>query len=378
MVADLLAEQAHRDLTEPTATGYNDHVAALMEGHRQAGHRAGAEVIASSSDLMGLRVRVTDQLGAEVDSYTDWYSLAADAPVDPEQFLVPGAAEELARPAAVAAAAGASTIRGILPVLPRPVARSLSFTGTGELYWEFVEQGQATGYSAPADEQLTELGSAAAAAAAAPANPRLPRPAPDCTAQQCIALTFDDGPAAETTPILDALAAHNSVGTFFVNGRNMSGQDAVLARIRDEGHQLGNHTQDHPSLSTLPPEGVAAQLQAVAQRLIPYPTAGSPIMRPPYGEFNAAARTEIAKQGYAIILWDVDPQDWATDDPQVIIDRVLGNTERGSIVLSHDTKPATVAAYQTLIPELIRRGFTLVTVSELLGPTAPGEVHFRG
>lgn len=360
------------------ANGYNEHVAQLLAGHVQAGQQPTLEVVASNNELMGLRVHVHDADGAPVDSYTDWYSLTADAPLDPAEFITPAAQEDLGRPAAVAAAAGTSTVTGVLPVLPRTITHSLSFTPTGDLYWEFVEDGAAQGFSAPAEGRLTTLGTAAAQAAISPANPQVPRPVPDCSAQKCIALTFDDGPSEHTAAVLDSLAAYGSVATFFVNGRNIPGWDAVMTRMRDAGHQIGNHTQDHLSLDKLPPGEVAAQIRATANLLAPYPTAGSPLMRPPYGRYNDEVRAEVARAGYTLVMWDADPIDWDTDDPQVVIDRVLGDARRGSIVLSHDVTASTAVAYQTIIPELIRRGFTLVTVSELLGPTGPGEVHRRG
>ena len=103
------------------ANGYNEHVAQLLAGHVQAGQQPTLDVVASNNELMGLRVHVHDADGAPVDSYTDWYSLTADAPLDPAEFITPAAQEELGRPAAVAAAAGTSTVTGVLPVLPRTI-----------------------------------------------------------------------------------------------------------------------------------------------------------------------------------------------------------------------------------------------------------------
>lgn len=183
-----------------------------------------------------------------------------------------------------------------------------------------------------------------------------------------IALTFDDGPGPHTEELLDILAQYNVKATFFMTGSNgnmgVSHYPEAVKRMVELGYELGNHSYDHTKLSTLDAQGIAEEYAKVDE-LIANITGGriSTLARTPGGE-NDASITE--KVGKPCIHWNLDTKDWQTKDTQSTIDRILGaNLEDGDIILMHDIWEPTVEACKTLIPELISRGFQLVTVSEM-------------
>src|SRR5207249_1567541 len=100
------------------------------------------------------------------------------------------------------------------------------------------------------------------------------------------------------------------------------------------------------------------------------------LLRPPYGSITAREKRWIQDEfGYRIILWDVDPYDWKRPGPAVVRNRILKETLRGSIVLSHDIHPGTIEAMPSTLDALEAKGFKFVTVSELPRMATPQHSH---
>ncbi len=188
-----------------------------------------------------------------------------------------------------------------------------------------------------------------------------------------IAMTFDDGPSAKLTPhLLDILKERNMHVTFFVLGENAKPHPEILKRALAEGHEIGNHSWDHPQLNKLSDEAVRSQLDRTKEAITA--AIGQPVtlMRPPYGALTKEQRHWIHEDlGYKIILWDVDPLDWKRPGPSVVEERILKDTRNGSIILSHDIHPGTVEAMPDTFDKLLAKGFKFVTVSELLAMDDP-------
>src|SRR5213596_4361951 len=188
-----------------------------------------------------------------------------------------------------------------------------------------------------------------------------------------IAMTFDDGPSATLTPkLLDLLAAHHIKATFFVIGENVAEHPEIVARAAQEGHEIANHSWSHPNFGKMSDENVRRQLwrtdDAIKNATGKRPT----LLRPPYGSITAREKRWIHDEfGYRIILWDVDPYDWKRPGPAVVRNRILKETHRGSIVLSHDIHPGTNEAMPSTLDALEAKGFKFVTVSELIGMATP-------
>ena len=188
-----------------------------------------------------------------------------------------------------------------------------------------------------------------------------------------LCLTFDDGPSESTPAILDVLAAHGALGTFFVLGESIEGREEVLARTIAEGHEVGNHTFSHPHAMDLEDAELGHDIVR-CQRLL----GGAPVLfRPPYGE-DALRASRIARERSipTTVLWSVDPVDYAERDPDAIAGVILELAAPGAIVDLHDGWPRvtsterdrtpTVRALELVLPQLVHRGYRMVTVSELL------------
>lgn len=194
----------------------------------------------------------------------------------------------------------------------------------------------------------------------------------DCAAVACVALTFDDGPSANTDRLLDTLISLDVPATFFTVGEQVANRPATVRRAQAAGFAVENHSYTHTELTTL---GLAAQrsdVQRADDALAAAGVARSTLLRPPYGSWDANTR----QLGKAIILWSVDPQDWDGRTASQIRSHVAANTTAGAIVILHDRVSATVDAVPGIVADLRAKGFTLVTVETLVPWMEPGDVVY--
>jgi peptidoglycan-N-acetylglucosamine deacetylase len=190
-----------------------------------------------------------------------------------------------------------------------------------------------------------------------------------------IAMTFDDGPSAETTPrLLDILKQRNIKVTFFEIGQNAERNPAIVKRILAEGHEIGNHSWTHPQLSKLSDERVTEEITKTQDAIKAASGSGytPTLLRPPYGAITARQKEWIEKQfGLSIIMWSVDPFDWKRPGESVIEQRILAGARPGAIILSHDIHKQTVDAMPATLDALLAKGFKFVTVSQLIAMNKP-------
>ena len=178
-----------------------------------------------------------------------------------------------------------------------------------------------------------------------------------------LALTFDDGPFPQTTEaLLDGLAARGVHATFFLIGSQVAGQEDVVARMAEEGHQVGIHTWDHIQLHGLPTAALCAQLGQTRACLQSILGPVDLMVRPPYGFVDDALRTCA---GGPIVCWSVDTEDWRDGDVGRIVQAVTEGAEDGAIVLMHDIFATSVEAALQAVDRLLAAGYRLVTVEEL-------------
>jgi peptidoglycan/xylan/chitin deacetylase (PgdA/CDA1 family) len=197
-----------------------------------------------------------------------------------------------------------------------------------------------------------------------------------CSVVKCVALTFDDGPSPFDDRLLEILKDDDAKATFFLIGNKVAANPAGAKRIADAGMEIGSHTWEHPNMTTIPAEDIAGQFSK-ANDAIKAATGQTPnLYRPAGGLSNAAIRQTAGRFGLAEILWDVIPFDWVNDSNTAATRSVLMTYIRpGSVVLFHDTYSSTVDLVYQFIPVLKANGYRLVTVSELLGPRAPGSSY---
>lgn len=222
---------------------------------------------------------------------------------------------------------------------------------------------------APTGVHQTDADGAGIALASVTSTPRV-----NCARLKCVALTFDDGPGPYTMRLLDELDAAHVKATFFEIGQNVAAHRDVVRRQVADGMVIGNHTWDHKQLTAL---GRAAQQNEVARTTAALVAAGAPrpsLLRPPYGSFNSSTRA----LGYSVINWDVDSEDWKNRNAATTTALIMKEVRPGSIVLMHDIQPSSVRAVPRIIALLRARGYTLVTVPQLIGRNpVTGKVYFR-
>lgn len=177
-----------------------------------------------------------------------------------------------------------------------------------------------------------------------------------------IALTFDDGPSSYTQTIVDCLEKNNARATFFVVGNRVNSYKSQLKAAFDAGCEIGNHTWSHPTLTRLSTADVKSQISRTDNVVKSITGTAPTIYRAPGGATNSRVRSNIAKPH---IFWSIDTLDWKHRNSQKTINSVLNNVRDGDIILMHDIHKPTMQAALYLIPELKKRGYQMVTVSEL-------------
>lgn len=191
-----------------------------------------------------------------------------------------------------------------------------------------------------------------------------------------VSLTFDSdgGSPGNAAAYLDILSSHGLHATWFVTGDFAQANPAIVRRIVADGHDLGNHTVDHPDLISPPRSDAFICWELTrADQLIVTATGGDnttrPFFRPPYGDYNDQVRMLAARLGYRTIYWSIDPRDWdSATTVQDILNRVLNgpNLKPGAIILMHVNSPHEAQALPGVIAGLEQKGYTIVPLSQLL------------
>lgn len=191
-----------------------------------------------------------------------------------------------------------------------------------------------------------------------------------------IALTFDDGPYQKTTNrILDTLEKNNSVATFFLVGYNIPDNAETVSRAHRMGCEIANHSQDHKILTKCTTATIREQVSGPNESIKALIGNKPMLFRAPGGEYKGVEATI----GMPLIQWSIDTKDWKFKDAahkdrteeqrkadlRRIADEVIASAESGDIVLMHDIYEFTADLCELIIPELVAKGFKLVTVSEL-------------
>jgi peptidoglycan/xylan/chitin deacetylase (PgdA/CDA1 family) len=198
----------------------------------------------------------------------------------------------------------------------------------------------------------------------------------DCSQVKCVALTFDDGPSPYTDRLLQILKDNDAKSTFFLIGNKVAANPAGAKRIADAGMEVGNHTWEHPNMTTIPPEDIGGQISKASDAIQAATGSRPNLLRTAGGLINDNVLAAAKQQGMADINWDVIPFDWMNDSNTAATRYMLmTQIKPGSVVLFHDTYSSTVDLVYQFIPVLKANGYHLVTVSQLLGPREPGSTY---
>jgi peptidoglycan-N-acetylglucosamine deacetylase len=186
-----------------------------------------------------------------------------------------------------------------------------------------------------------------------------------------IFLTFDDGPGGSyTDSILQVLAKNHAKATFFELGQNAQRDPARSRAVLAAGHALGNHSWDHPDMTTLTRAQMDSQINRTQTLLEGY---GAEVncFRPPYGAYNAEVTSAITAAGLQRQMWNEDTRDWERPGVNAIVDVLLGATP-GDVVLMHDgggDRSQTVRALEIALPQLAAKGYKF-GITPKCSPTA--------
>lgn len=192
-------------------------------------------------------------------------------------------------------------------------------------------------------------------------------------------LTFDDGPSRHSELILDVLRRHGVRGTFFWQGKNFSAHQPTVARAIAEGHQIGNHSWNHPnSLGRTPRQLWQQQVEPTGKLFRKLTGQQMQYFRPPFGAITERQVAFLARRGMVTVGWSITSLDWddSRNDRDEVVAKVLGELHPGAIILLHDYErpddaPAMLEALETIIQTGRLRGYRWVTVNKLVSADTP-------
>ena len=184
--------------------------------------------------------------------------------------------------------------------------------------------------------------------------------------EKLVALTFDDGPSGRfTRKLLDGLEERGVKATFLLCGYRMEQYPELTARIYREGHEIGLHGYSHKPMKDM---GRNDAVQELTKTIALLPEGCKVFfLRPPGGLCGECIQAVTEEFGLSILLWSVDPKDWAVHDAKSIENTVLSCVRDGDVILLHDMSDSSVEASLTIIDQLQGQGYRFVTASELAG-----------
>ena len=192
------------------------------------------------------------------------------------------------------------------------------------------------------------------------------------TGQKLVALTFDDGPDAQTLELMKLIEAEGGKATFFIVGKNIPKEAEVLRASARAGHEIGNHSFTHASLPKLSPEEMRTEI-ADTQRLIGKITGQQPVLfRAPFLDYDDQLHRILREEQLQAVNANLSTQDWdAATTVEQIVQRATADLVPGSIILMHSWPENTLAAMPEILRILREKGYRMVTVSQLLKAGRP-------
>ncbi|WP_296646622.1 polysaccharide deacetylase family protein [Romboutsia sp. 13368] len=182
-----------------------------------------------------------------------------------------------------------------------------------------------------------------------------------------ISLSFDVAWGSNNIDeILNILDKHNAKATFFLVGSWVDDNEELVKKIHSKGHELGNHSNTHSNTTVLSDEDILQEIQLTTDKIQKITDEEVTLYRPPFGEVDGKTMEICKSLGYQVIKWDIDSLDWKEIGTQHIIDRVIRNSEPGSIVLFHANVNGINYYLDDILTKLKQDNYDVVSVSELL------------
>ncbi|MBQ9980700.1 MAG: polysaccharide deacetylase family protein [Oscillospiraceae bacterium] len=189
----------------------------------------------------------------------------------------------------------------------------------------------------------------------------------DTAGEKKASLTFDAAWGNEDTQeLIDILAKYDVKATFFVVGDWARKYPESVKALSDAGHEVMNHSDKHPDLTTLSLDAMTAEITACNDAVAAITGVTPTLIRVPYGAYNDQVVSTIRSMGMEAVQWDVDSLDWKELSAAEITDRVVGKADCGSIILFHNAAKHTPEALPGIIENLQSQGFELIKASQLI------------
>ncbi|MBQ4035892.1 MAG: polysaccharide deacetylase family protein [Paludibacteraceae bacterium] len=180
--------------------------------------------------------------------------------------------------------------------------------------------------------------------------------------EKTVFLSFDDGPSAYTTGVLDVLKRHNAKAIFFLIGENAEKNPELVRAIVAEGHEIGNHSFCHKgTFPLMSSKQIAEDIKHCNQTLTDITGKTPNLFRPPFGVTNPLISSGLKKTGipFKTIGWDVRSFDTMGGENAKIVDRITNQIEPGSIILLHDRMEFSAELLELLLTRLENEGWTI-------------------
>ena len=179
-----------------------------------------------------------------------------------------------------------------------------------------------------------------------------------------VALTFDDGPSGRfTRRLLAGLEERQVQATFLLCGYRLEIYPELAKQIFEAGHEIGLHGYSHKDMAKLSRKELLREIRDT-RALLP-DGCDATFLRPPGGSGTKLLEQVAAQEDLALLLWSVDPRDWAVHDASAVEAAVISQVQDGDVILLHDLSDSSVDAALAIIDRLHREGFRFVTVSQL-------------
>ncbi|MGI6013925.1 MAG: polysaccharide deacetylase family protein [Oscillospiraceae bacterium] len=184
---------------------------------------------------------------------------------------------------------------------------------------------------------------------------------------KCVSLTFDAAWGNEDTQtLIDILGEYDVKATFFVVGEWVDKYPESVKALSDAGHEIMTHSDDHAHFSQLTSEEIVANLNTSCDKIEAITGVRPTLFRPPYGEYDDHVIETVNGMEIYPIQWSVDSLDWKEIPASEIYSRVTEQVQPGDIVLFHNAAKHTPEALADIIQYLVKEGYSIVPVSEIL------------
>lgn len=203
----------------------------------------------------------------------------------------------------------------------------------------------------------------------------------DDSGDKVVYFTFDNGyEMGYTEKILDILKKEEVPATFFLTGHYVDEEPELVKRMIDDGHIIGNHSNNHPDFTTIPKEKMKVELDTLEEKVRKIAKQDEfQYFRPPRGTFNEQTLAHLDELGYVHVFWSVAFKDWIADEEKgwrYAYDQIMKQIHPGAIILLHTVSPDNANALEKVIQDLKQQGYSFKSLDDLMLKKTLPEILF--